>query len=435
MLRLVVLDPGHFHAALLQKTMYPGVDATVHVYAEDGPDLADYLQKIDGYNARRDNPTAWRTVVRSGADFLDRFGSERAGDVVVIAGNNRRKAEYITRAVEAGMHVLADKPMAIDAAGFESLRKAFSAAAKKGVLLYDIMTERHEITTLLQKAFSRIPAVFGALSEGSEREPAVVKESIHHFSKQVSGAPIKRPAWFFDTAQQGEGLVDITTHLVDLVQWECFPEESLDFTRDVRILGAKRWPTEITPAQFAQVTRLERYPDFLRKDVQRDGKLHTYANGEILYRVKGVHTMVRVLWHFEAPEGAGDTHCSVMRGSRANLVIRQGAAEGYRPMLYVEPIANAEAAQFAARLQDALRTLRETFPGVGAERSGDAWRVLIPDAYHVGHEAHFAQVAEQFLGYVERGALPDWEVPNMIAKYATTTRALDVARAATPSSV
>ena len=53
MMRLVVLDPGHFHAALLQKTMYPGVDATVHVYAEDGPDLADYLQKIDGYNTRR----------------------------------------------------------------------------------------------------------------------------------------------------------------------------------------------------------------------------------------------------------------------------------------------------------------------------------------------------------------------------------------------
>jgi hypothetical protein len=124
-----------------------------------------------------------------------------------------------------------------------------------------------------------------------------------------------------------------------------------------------------------------------------------------------------------------------MRGSKANLSIRQGAAEGYRPVLYVEPVANADAAQFAARMQDALRTLRETFPGVGAERSGDAWRVLIPDAYHVGHEAHFAQVAEQFLGYVERGALPDWEVPNMIAKYATTTRALDVARAATPSSV
>jgi len=434
MMRLVVLDPGHFHAALLQKTLYAGVDATVHVYAEDGPDLADYLQKIDGYNARRDNPTAWRTIVHSGADFLDRFSAERPGDVVVIAGNNLRKAEYITRAVDAGMHVLADKPMAIDAAGFESLRNAFDAAARKGVLLYDIMTERHEITTMLQKAFSRIPAVFGELSEGSEREPAVVKESVHHFSKQVSGAAIKRPAWFFDTAQQGEGLVDITTHLVDLVQWECFPGKIVDFARDIRILGAKRWPTEIGPAQFAQVTRLPSYPDFLQKDVERDGKLHTYANGEILYRIEGVHTKVRVLWHFEAPEGAGDTHYSVMRGSKANLVIRQGAAEGYRPVLYVEPIANADVAQFAAAMEGALRTLRDTFPGVEAQRSGGAWRVLVPDAYHVGHEAHFAQVAEQFLGYVERGALPDWEVPNMIAKYATTTRALDVARAATPSA-
>ena len=434
MMRLVVLDPGHFHAALLQKTMYPGVDATVHVYAEDGPDLADYLQKIDGYNARRENPTAWRTVVHSGADFLDRFSAERAGDVVVIAGNNRRKAEYITRAVDAGMHVLADKPMAIDAAGFESLRNAFAAAAKRGVLLYDIMTERHEITTMLQKAFSRLPAVFGELSEGSEREPAVVKESVHHFSKQVSGAPIKRPAWFFDVAQQGEGLVDITTHLVDLVQWECFPAEILDFDRDIRILGAKRWPTEISPAQFAQVTRLPSYPAFLRKDVQPDGELHTYANGEILYRIKGVHAKVRVLWHFEAPAGAGDSHYSVMRGSQANLVIRQGAAEGYRPVLYVEPGAQVDAADFADAMQDALRVLREPFPGIDAQRSGDAWRVLVPDAYHVGHEAHFAQVAEQFLAYVERGALPDWEVPNMIAKYETTTRALERARAATPAA-
>ena len=54
-------------------------------------------------------------------DFLDRFSADRAGNVVVIAGNNRRKTEYLTRAVAAGMNVLADKPMAIDAAGFESL--------------------------------------------------------------------------------------------------------------------------------------------------------------------------------------------------------------------------------------------------------------------------------------------------------------------------
>jgi predicted dehydrogenase len=427
-IKLIVLDPGHFHAALLQKTMYPDVDTTVHVYAEEGPDLADYLQKIESYNARRESPTAWRTVVHSGADFLGRFGAEHAGDVVVIAGNNRRKAEYITRSVEAGMHVLADKPMAIDAAGFESLRAAFALAAAKGVLLYDIMTERHEITTMLQKAFSRIPEVFGELLEGSEEEPAVVKESVHHFSKQVSGAPIKRPAWFFDVAQQGEGLVDITTHLVDLVQWECFPGEILDFARDIRILGAKRWATEIGPTQFAQVTRLRSYPDFLQKDVQRDGKLHTYANGEIDYRIKGVHAKVRVLWNFEAPDGAGDTHCSVMRGSKADLVIRQGAAEAWQPALYIETAARTGIADFPTTLDHAVKRLREAHPGVGVQRSGDAWRVVIPQSYHVGHEAHFAQVATQFLSYVEKGALPNWEVPNMIAKYHTTTRALAIAR-------
>ena len=427
-MKLTVLAPGHFHAALLQKTMYPNVDATVHVYAEEGPDLADYLQKIAGYNARSAAPTAWRIQVHAGPDFLDRFSAERAGDVVVIAGNNRRKAEFVTRAVAAGMNVLADKPMAIDAAGFESLQRAFADAKAKGVLLYDIMTERHEITTLLQKVFSRLPAVFGELLQGSQREPAVVKESVHHFSKQVSGAPVKRPAWFFDVAQQGEGLVDITTHLVDLVQWECFPGEILDFAKDIEILGAKRWPTVISPAQFAQVTQLPRYPGFLQKDVQPDGSLHIYANGEIDSRIKGVHAKVSVLWNFEAPEGALDTHFSVMRGSKANLTIRQGAAEAWQPVLYIEPVATTDRAAFSSTLQFALRQVRAMYPGVDVRRSGDIWQVVVPASYHVGHEAHFAQVAGEFLACVEKRALPDWEVPAMIAKYHTTTRALEMAR-------
>ena len=427
-MKLAILDPGHFHAALLQKTMYANVDATVHVYAEDGPDLRDYLQRIEGYNARPDNPTSWRMVVHAGADFLDRFTADRAGNVAVIAGNNRRKTEYVTRAIGAGMHVLADKPMAIDAAGFESLRKAFALAREKGVLLYDIMTERHEITTMLQKAFSRIPAVFGELLEGTEDNPAVTKESVHHFSKLVSGAPIRRPAWFFDVRQQGEGLVDITTHLVDLVQWECFPDEVLDFTKDIRISSARRWPTEISPAQFAKVTLLQGYPEYLRQDVAPDGSLHTFANGEINYRIKGVHAKVSVIWNFEAPKGAGDTHYSVMRGSKADLVIRQGAAEAWQPVFYIEPAPATDGDDFSSALHQAMGRVREAYPGVDLKHAGDAWQVVVPASFHVGHEAHFAQVAAQFLGYVEKGALPAWEVPDMIAKYHTTTRALSIAR-------
>ncbi len=52
------------------------------------------------------------------------------------------------------------------------------------------------------------------------------------------------------------------------------------------------------------------------------------------------------------------------------------------------------------------------------------WKVNIPKKYHVGHEAHFGQVTEKYLGYLVDGKLPDWEVPNMIAKYYKTTQAL-----------
>ncbi len=218
-MKLAILDPGHFHAALLQKKMYAGIDDAVHVYAEEGPDLDDYLRKIEGYNARAEQPTSWRTQVHAGPDFIERLLADRQGDLVVIAGNNLRKTEYLNRTVAAGLHTLADKPMVIDAAGFDALAKAFAAAKANGVLLYDIMTERHEITTMPQREFSTAEGVFGGLVAGSEVDPAVTKESIHHFAKLISGAPVKRPAWFFDTAQQGEGLVDITTHLVDLVQW------------------------------------------------------------------------------------------------------------------------------------------------------------------------------------------------------------------------
>ncbi|MBK8741855.1 MAG: hypothetical protein IPM02_21145 [Betaproteobacteria bacterium] len=175
-----------------------------------------------------------------------------------------------------------------------------------------------------------------------------------------------------------------------------------------RVAGARRWPTAITPAQFAQLTRLDAWPDFLRKDVQADGNLHVYANGEIDYAIRGVHARVTVLWNFEAPPGAGDTHFSVMRGTRANLVIRQGEAESWQPALFMEPAGTRTVRPSRARWSRRCRACRQ----VSRRRSGrtdSGWRVTVPAAYHVGHEAHFGQVAAQFLGYVAPGALPAWK--------------------------
>ena len=153
--------------------------------------------------------------------------ADRAGNVVVIAGNNAQKTDYILKSVQAGLNVLADKPMVITPENFPRLEQAFKAAESNHVLLYDIMTERFEVTTQLQRRLSQWQPLFGELEKGSPTNPGITMESVHYFSKTVAGSPLKRPTWFFDVRQEGEGMQDVGTHLVDLVQWEAFPDQAL----------------------------------------------------------------------------------------------------------------------------------------------------------------------------------------------------------------
>jgi len=421
--KIMNLDPGHFHAALVQKTMYEQVDRVVHVFAPEGPEVQSYLNRISDYNSRPDNPTSWKEKVYTGSDFLEKMLSKKPGNVMVVSGNNAKKTEYILKSIQEGIHVLADKPMVISPDNYPMLEEAFATAEEKGVLLYDIMTERHEITTMLQKELSLIPEIFGELQTGSVAVPAITKESVHHFSKIVSGKPLIRPPWFFDVAQQGEGIVDVTTHLVDLVQWEAFPEVVLEKS-DVKIFSARRWTTDLSPAMFEKVTGLDSYPEYLEKDVW-DKQLKIHCNGEINYTLKGVHARVSVIWNFQAPEGTGDTHYSVMRGTRCDLVIRQGEAEGYKPKLYIETTEQESPQEFLKALESGIEKLAESYPGIRLKNVADfTWILEIPDSYKVGHEAHFGQVTEKFLGYLETGTLPPWEIPNMIVKYYTTTEGM-----------
>jgi predicted dehydrogenase len=419
----MTLDPGHFHAALVQKLMYDQVSPLVYVYGPAGPDLADHLNRIKRFNTRTEYPTNWEEKVYTGKDFLDKMLKEKPGNVVVLSGNNLKKTEYIKSTVDAGLHVLADKPMCIDKRGFELLKQAFTSAEKNNVLLYDIMTERHEITTILQKMLSNDTEVFGVLQDGTPENPSIIKESVHHFFKYVSGNPIKRPAWYFDTDQQGEGLVDVTTHLVDLVQWACFPEQIIDYKKDVEMISAKHWATCFTKQQFSKVTRLPDFPDFLKSNLNSQAQLPVFSNGEMIYRLKNVHVRISVVWNFQAPEGGGDTHFSIMQGTNANVIIKQGKEQDYRPELYVESVNTQNAKSFETALRKSVSVLKKTYPGLEIKKEDDIWHILIPEQYRIGHEAHFGQVTQKYLKYLIDGKLPGWEVPNMIAKYYTTTSA------------
>ena len=426
-LKLMTLDPGHFHAALVQKEEYDNVDSVVYVYAPEGKDLELHINRIRGFNTRKENPTNWVEEVYMGPDFFEKMLKEKPGNILVLSGNNAKKDDYIIRTINLGINVLADKPMIISPDDFPTLIEAFQSAAENNVLLYDIMTERYEITTILQKELSQTPEVFGQLLAGSPEQPAITKESVHHFFKYVSGKALVRPAWFFDVEQQGEGIVDVTTHLVDLVQWECFPEQIIDYEQDIELVNARRWTTDLSPEEFKKVTGLSEYPDYLAKDLD-EGTLKVYSNGDIVYKIKDIFAKVSVIWKYQAPEGTGDTHYSIMRGSNCDLIIRQGEEEGYKPILYVA--SKGDTTAFNSSLKKVVDTdLQKKYPGITLDKISDSeWRVNIPDKYKVGHEAHFSQVTERFLEYLENGNMPAWEVPNMLAKYYVTTAALDLAK-------
>lgn len=430
--KLITLDPAHFHAALVQKTMYPGIDSVVHVYAPEGLGLTEQLNYIKQYNNRTETPTHWVEQSYTGNDYFAKMLEEKKGNVVVLAGNNMRKTEYIKRSVDNGFNVLADKPMAISVANFDSLQQAFTDAKQKGVLLYDIMTERSVMATILQKRLAHTKNVFGELKKGTADSPAVIMESVHRYFKQVSGKPLIRPDWFFDPQQEGDAIVDVGTHLVDLVQWICFPEEAIDYKTDVDIHSARIWPTPLALSQFTNITKEDHFPDFLKQYVKNDSILLTHGNGEANYTLKGIHTQVTVKWTYDAPAGAGDTYNSLLSGTKAQLEIRQGEEEAWQPVLYVWPTKETKNIKaFAENLQQAIEDINKDYPGVSMQEyknaSATGWKIIIPQKYLLGHEAHFADVMKRYLQYLKEGKLPDWEVAGMIAKYYTTTKALEIA--------
>ncbi len=203
--RFMTLDPGHFHASLVQKEMYPGVAPKVDVYAPLGSDLTEHLGRIVAFNTRAEKPTAWQLEIHTGPDFFERMLREKPGNVVVISGRNNGKIERIGRSVEAGLNVLADKPWILKSADLPALDKALATADQKGVVAYDIMTERFEVTTALQRELVNDAAVSGGIGPGTPDQPAVYMESVHHLLKLVAGAPNIRPAWFFDPVAAGRG--------------------------------------------------------------------------------------------------------------------------------------------------------------------------------------------------------------------------------------
>src|ERR1700757_813929 len=212
------------------------------------------------------------------------------------------------------------------------------------------------------------PRCLGIRSRVPAMNRASLLSGVHYLRKLVAGLPNPRPAWYFDVNEQGEGLADTGVHLVDRVHEMLFPEQPLDWQRDIEILAASRWPTPVTLSQFRELTGEGKWPDDLAPWIRGD-VLKYMCNGRVDYRVRGIHVRLEVRWDWEAEQG-DDTHHALYRGTRCRLAVRQGPAERFRPELYVLPDENIGAA-----LQRRITELRSSHPGMAVEPLGSEWRI------------------------------------------------------------
>lgn len=413
--KLIVLNPGHFHAALTLRHSHPRLDDVVHVYAEDGPDVDNFLRIVNSFNARPENPTTWDIRVYRGADFFERLLAERPGNMVMTSGRNDAKMAAIHRLHEEGFFVLGDKPWLIDEAGVPLLAPTTSGAP----LAMDIMTERQVETYRLQKALAARPELFGQwrMDGGA---PAVSLRTVHHLYKIVNNAPLVRPAWFFDTAVQGEGMTDVTTHLVDLAQWMTGKNEPFDYDRDVELQAARQWPTEVPLDIFSEITRLDAFPEALQGAVSQN-VLNYLCNAHIAYSLRGIPVEIDSLWDLALPPGGSDTHLSVLRGTKAEITVELGPDTDFTSTLSIRPTIPARG--FASNLLRTLEAQAERYPGLDMVNEGGAYRVIIPDALRTRHEEHFAAVLDEYLGYVDSGSWPANLGPDIVCKYTLLARA------------
>lgn len=408
---LLILNPGHFHAALVLRESHPALSSDIYVYSEEGPDLDRFLNMVDEFNTRRSDPTDWRIHVYRGTNYLEKLIQEKKGDIVVIAGKNNMKMDHIESLKRAGFSVLADKPWVITEASLPLLRAAMQVERP---FADDIMTERFEITTMLQKEFLAQEAVFGEVRVDEEGRTTVYKESIHHLYKIVNDQPLVRPPWYFDVDVQGEGIIDVTSHLVDMTHWMLFPGVAIDFERDIELLNARRWSTLVPLDKFSKITQLNHFPDSIRNEVKDDG-LHYFCNGELIYRIKEIPVHIRVVWNLEIPDGGGDRHFSIIKGTRSDLMIRQLPERGFKVELLIVPRQNP--AEVETAVQGCLKEWSHRYPGLSLCREDENILIEIPAELRTTHEEHFCQVRDTYLDYLAKGSYPPENPACLVSKY------------------
>ena len=417
--RALFYEPGHFHAALTLRMPNPRLAPDIHIYATPGPERDAFLTLVERFNTRADHPTHWRLHLHDGAHLLQRLVEEGHGDFVVVAGRNDTKLETMAYLTQAGLPVLADKPWLTDSRQLPYLAQVTTEPR----VAMDLMTGPYSLRAQVMAQIIHTPELFGTFLRHEGPEPAIELASVHHLYKQVNGRPLQRPGWYYDTAVQGDGVVDVQAHMVAQVQAWVLGETGGDVERDIVLDSARCWTTPVPLELFHDSTGLDIYPAALQPAVQ-GGVLQYACNSEIRYRFRGIRVCQQAEWRQQEPKGTGDLHRQTLRGSLCEVHLHQDEATGYHATLHLHPAAGVVLEPILHRV---LAQWQERFPGLAWTPATYGVRLLLPSALDHGHESHFALALNAFLDHLDRGVWLEALRARIRMRYTLLARARDLA--------
>jgi predicted dehydrogenase len=148
-------------------------------------------------------------------------------DAVAVGDYFGRRGEIILRALEAGKHVIADKPICTKLSELDRIAKLATEKRRAVGCLLDLRDHGNFITM-----------------RRHIREGAIGTVHTITFTGQHPLMLGKRPAWYFEPGKHGGTINDIGIHAIDLIPW-------LTGRRIVECVAARAWNA-----------RLPQFPDF-----------------------------------------------------------------------------------------------------------------------------------------------------------------------------
>jgi len=138
-------------------------------------------------------------------------------DLVILASPPHFRPIHLRAAIEAGVHVFAEKPMAVDAPGYRSLLETSALANKKGLCVASGFELRYSppvrqaMEMIHDGAIGDVRAVFATYNIGY----------LWHRGRRPEWTEMEYQVrnWYYFTWLSGDHIVEQCVHLIDLMTW------------------------------------------------------------------------------------------------------------------------------------------------------------------------------------------------------------------------